>query len=60
MDEAKQKIVMDFIRGCQELGLSEKECVDLAARNLIGAVSASGHSTAKIEIDSLGTVEVEC
>ncbi len=60
MDEAKQKIVMDFIRECQELGLSEKECVDLAARNLIGAVSASGYSTAKIEIDSLGAVEVEC
>lgn len=60
MDAAKQKIVMDFIQGCQELGLSVEEFVDLAARNLIGAVNASDQSTAKIEIDSLGTVEVEC
>lgn len=60
MDTAKKKLVEDFIAGCQELGLSAEECVDLAARSLIGAVSASGKSYAKIEVENVGVVEVDC
>mgnify|MGYP001274343864 FL=1 len=60
MDSAKQKLVDQFITGCQELGLSAEESTDLAARNLIGAVNASGKNYAQIEIDSVGIVEVDC
>lgn len=59
-DFAKKKLVEDFIAGCQELGLSAEESVDLAARNLIGAVSTSGKSYAKIEVENVGVVEVDC
>lgn len=60
MDLEKKKIIEQFIDSCQKLGLPVEECVDLAARNLVGVVSASGKSYAKIEIDGSGTVEVEC
>lgn len=60
MDNAKQKIVEQFISGCEELGLSPEECVDLAARNLIGATIASGNSHVRVEVDNMGIVEVEC
>ncbi|ENM5835044.1 hypothetical protein NTH44_003135 [Vibrio metoecus] len=56
MDTAKKALVEQFISGCQELGLSVEESVDLAARNLIGAVTASGKSYA----NNVGVVEVEC
>lgn len=51
MDTAKQKIVEQFISGCEELGLSPEECVDLAARNLIGATIASGNSHVRVEVE---------
>lgn len=60
MDSAKKKLVEQFISGCEELGLSVAESVDLAARNLLGVVAASGRSYAKIEVDNVGVVEVEC
>jgi hypothetical protein len=60
MDTAKKELVEQFISGCQELGLSVQESVELAAHNLIGAVTASGKSYAKIEVDNVGVVEVEC
>lgn len=60
MDTAKKELIQQFISGCQEIGLSLEECVDLAARNLVGVVSASGKSYAKIEVDNVGVVEVEC
>lgn len=60
MNTAKKELVEQFICGCQKLGLSVEESVDLAARNLIGAVAASGKSYAKIEVDNVGVVEVEC
>jgi hypothetical protein len=60
MDKNKERLVEDFIAGCQKLGLSAEESTDLAARNLIGVVSASGKSYAKIELESVGVVEVDC
>lgn len=60
MDSAKKKVVEQFISGCEELGLSVAESVDLAARNLLGVVAASGRSHVKIEVDNVGVVEVEC
>ncbi len=60
MNMTKEMLVEQFVSGCEELGLSDEECVDLAARNLIGAVTAIGKSYAKIEIDNVAIVKVEC
>ncbi|MGR2997554.1 hypothetical protein ABMY12_20665 [Vibrio vulnificus] len=60
INSEKQELVERFISGCQELGLSDQESVDLAARNLIGVVSNSGKNHAEIEIDGVGIVEVDC
>ncbi|MEZ8293463.1 hypothetical protein AB6D11_06370 [Vibrio splendidus] len=60
MELAKKEIVENFLNGCLELGMTLDESVDLAARNLIGAVQASGQTYIKIEIEQSGIVEVEC
>ncbi|MGF1827512.1 hypothetical protein [Vibrio splendidus] len=60
LDSEKIKIVEQFISGCQQLGLSMEDSVELAAKNLIGAVAATGNSHAKIEVNNVGTVEVDC
>ncbi|MCG9575423.1 hypothetical protein L1D14_04150 [Vibrio tubiashii] len=60
MTPDKQELVEQFVSGCQELGLSAEESVDLAARNLIGAVSVSGQNYAQIEVEGVGIVEVDC
>ncbi|BCL74123.1 hypothetical protein TUMSATVNIG1_61070 (plasmid) [Vibrio nigripulchritudo] len=59
-DAGKKKLVEDFISGCVKQGLTHEESVDLAARSLIGAVNAAGKSYAKIEIEGMGVIEVEC
>ncbi|QFT13326.1 hypothetical protein [Vibrio sp. THAF190c] len=60
MDKEKQMLIEQFIIGCQKLGLSLEESTELAAKNLIGVVSASGKSHARIEVKRVGIVEVEC
>ncbi|MEI8659299.1 hypothetical protein [Vibrio sp. Hal054] len=60
MEEEKKQLLEQFVAGCQALNLSMEECVQLAAHNLIGAVSAYGQTYAKVEIPDVGVVEVQC
>ena len=60
LDTEKDKIVAQFISGCQQLGLSMEDSVELAAKNLIAVVVATGNDHAKIEVNNVGTVEVDC
>ncbi|MCW8336773.1 hypothetical protein, partial [Vibrio paucivorans] len=59
-DTEEQNVIAEqFILDRQAQGLSEEELIVISARVMVAAINASGRHYAKVDIENLGTVEVE-